>query len=533
MKKLSLLLLSLSILFTLSLSSSTFSPIDNYLINCGSFTDSIIDNRRFTSDHSSDSTSILFNDYNPFPNLPQIYHSAKILNSPSKYHFIIKDPGTHTVRLHFHQFKNSPVDISRAQFHVLVNGYVVLSNFSVQYDQMLVVKEYFIWASSEKLVITFVPAKRSNFAFINAIEVISAPKDVIVDTANYLNGDNKVDNFDGLSKQAFEVMYRINVGGVKVTPFNDTLWRTWIPDDEFLTSDNGFNRVHFGGRIKYVKGGASREVGPDNVYNTARVITSKNSSIPKLNMTWDFTVVQGYKYLVRMHFCDIASISLNLMYFNVYINGNLAYEDMDISKITGYLLASPFYTDFVVESGSSGVLSISVGPSSKSIAPAVDGLLNGVEILKMNNSMGSLDGLICPGLALKSWHTKNIGVLVPFIAIVCILLSIGLAMHRKIGQANESPAWLRLPVVDTHEQSLKDVDQNAIRYLELQILSLHYPGAGGTSVGGSCAFTWTDQLLYTVSRSMQGWFTARVDEVIAKREALGSKIFPYTGYHPH
>jgi hypothetical protein len=357
-------------------------------------------------------------------------------------------------------------DFNRVKFHVLVNGYVVLSDFSVESDGIRIspkiIKEYLIWVGSEteKLVITFVPTKRSNFAFVNAIEVISAPKDLLDDTAQYLNGD-KIENFGGLrlNKQSFEIMYRINVGGPKITAFNDTLWRTWLPDDEFLTLIDGSNRVHFGGRIKYPKGGASREIGPDNMYNTARVITSKNTLIPKVNMTWEFTVIEGYKYLVRMHFCDIASMSLNLLYFNIYINGNLTYKNFDISQVTGYLLASPFYMDFVVEGESSGVLSISIGPSNKSIAPAVDGLLNGVEIMKMNNSMGSLDGLICSGLALKSWKTGNIGFLIPFIALICLLLSISMVVHRKMDQVNDSVTWLKLPVVDIHEPNLKDVDQ--------------------------------------------------------------------------
>ena len=57
-------------------------------------------------------------------------------------------------------------------------------------------------------------------------------------------------------------------------------------------------------------GGASREVGPDNVYDTARVIKSRNASIPDANITWEFPVIGGFKYLVRLHFCDIASISI-------------------------------------------------------------------------------------------------------------------------------------------------------------------------------------------------------------------------------
>jgi hypothetical protein len=37
-----------------------------------------------------------------------------------------------------------------------------------------------------------------------------------------------------LSYNVLETVHRINVGGMKLTPFNDTLWRTWIPHKDFL-----------------------------------------------------------------------------------------------------------------------------------------------------------------------------------------------------------------------------------------------------------------------------------------------------------
>ena len=52
---------------------------------------------------------------------------------------------------------------------------------------------------------------------------------LILITAVYVS-DGKVVGFDGLAKQALQVVHRVNVGGHKVTPFNDILWRTWITD---------------------------------------------------------------------------------------------------------------------------------------------------------------------------------------------------------------------------------------------------------------------------------------------------------------
>lgn len=443
-----------------------FSPIDNYLIDCGSSDDVIVDenHRIFTGDSAKSDSVFLFGtreisirDSQPDPGLPLIYHTARVFTRPSKYEFEIRDRGTHAVRLHFHRLNSAQYNVSDALFHVSVNGFLVLSNFTGYDNENAKIKEYLIWADAENLVIRFIPSTRTKFAFVNAIEVISAPKDLIADAAQFVNGDG-IENFYGLTKQALEVVYRVNVGGPKVTPFNDSLWRTWVPDEEFLTFSEGSSRIYSSGRIRYQKGGASREVCPDNVYNSARVISSSNATVPNLNITWGFDVVEGYKYLVRMHFCDIASIAIGLIYFNVYVDGHLVYKDMDLSYITNEVLSSPFYADFVVDGHSSGVLTVSVGPSSKSFPHAIDAILNGVEIMKLNNSMGSLDGQVSMELVLNYWPRGNICVLVALFASVCLLLASLMLTHRRKVGVKDSVAWSPLPM-DISQVNIKSGNQ--------------------------------------------------------------------------
>lgn len=317
------------------------------------------------------------------------------------------------------------------------------------------IKEYIVTVDSDKLDIMFVPKKRWNFAFVNAIEVISAPKDLVADVAQFVSSE-KSERINGLLNKGFETVYRVNVGGPKVTPFNDSLWRTWVPDGEFLgkSSAEGSLEIHFSGRIQYQLGGASREVGPDNVYNSARVIKSLNNVIPKSNITWVFPGIEGYKYLVRMHFCDIASIGVNMLYFNVYVNEQLAYENLDLSAMTNMLIASPFYADFVVEGLNSGSLNVSVGPSNMSLTNAVDAILNGVEIFKISNSMGSFDGEVCVESIMKSWRRGNAGVIVPLLAAVFLLLTASVIVQRRRSGVRDTVGWSRLPV-DVSEINLK------------------------------------------------------------------------------
>lgn len=164
-------------------------------------------------------------------------------------------------------------------------------------------------------------------------------------------------------------------------------------------------------------------------------------------MNWVLLVVRGYKYLVRLHFCDIASILMRLLYFNVYVNGYLALEDFDLSLVTN-ALASPFYADFVVDGDSSvGALNVSIGPSKSSLAHVVDGMLNAVEVMKLNNTHKSLDGNVCANFVLNSHRSSgNTGILLTLAAAACIVLSLSIVIRRRIVESRETVSWSRLPV---------------------------------------------------------------------------------------
>ncbi|KAB2615329.1 hypothetical protein D8674_021917 [Pyrus ussuriensis x Pyrus communis] len=88
------------------------------------------------------------------------------------------------------------------------------------------------------------------------------------------------------------------------------------------------------------------------------------------------------------------------------------------------MLASPFYADFVVDGEESGVLSVSAGPSNMSMPYAIDGILNGIEIIRLN-SMGSLGSKHCGGWVVRNWPKGNVGAAVPLVAAACLLLLAG------------------------------------------------------------------------------------------------------------
>ncbi|URD83614.1 hypothetical protein MUK42_01290 [Musa troglodytarum] len=438
------LLLLFSLISTLS--AARFSPPDNHLIACGASSAADLDDGRAFLPDSGLSPPVLRSHgrqislSNPSPDAAPLHRNARVFACPSSYEFEIKNTGIHRIRLHFYPFSTPEYDLSSARFHVLASDITLLSYFGTSSPVM---KEYFINLNEGKLVISFSPADRSSFAFVNAIEVMSAPKDLILDAGRLVKPD-EITEFHGLSKQALETLYRVNIGGPKVTPFNDTLWRTWVSDVEFLKLSSASKVVTYSGRIKYRKYGASREVAPDNVYNTARATSGATVPGSNYSMTWEFPVSSGYKYLVRMHFCDIASLALNQLYFNVYLNGYLAYRDFDLSDSTGQMLASPYYVDFVVDVDVLEHLSISIGPSNLSNPSWIRGLLNGLEIMKINNTMGSLDGkspVILSEEASELFFVNTCGFGFMSLSVIAFMLFV-----RWRSESRSLMTWSRLPV---------------------------------------------------------------------------------------
>ncbi|GMY10747.1 receptor-like protein kinase HERK 1 [Fagus crenata] len=393
--------------------SSGFSPVDNYLIDCGSSTNTSVGNRVFIADNlaskllstpqdvlaKTNSNSITTSSDSP------LYQTARVFTGSSKYTFSIGQSGRHWIRLYFYPFVYNSYNMSLANFAVSTQDHVLLSNFSVK--SSAVAKEYSLNVTSNVLVITFTPSNNS-FAFLNAIEVVSVPSALITDDANTISPPG---SFKGLLPTALETVWRVNMGGQTVTPDNDTLWRTWIPDKSFLVQPNAATNVSYVAGVKYVSGGATQDTAPPTVYGTATRMNSVFDPGNIFNVSWEFNVDPGFQYLVRFHFCDIVSASLNELYFNVFIDPWIVVKDLDLSTYLVNQLAVAYYMDYVLVTTASNKLRVSVGPSTVN-GNFPDAILNGLEIMKMNSSEGSLSAADSVIISSDSSSKKNLGVIV-------------------------------------------------------------------------------------------------------------------------
>ncbi|EPS58826.1 kinase family protein, partial [Genlisea aurea] len=393
-----------------------------------------------------------------------LYESARVFKTQSVYAFDISNPGTHVTRLHFSPFASANFDLRNGVFSVSANGVSVLDSFST--DSTLV-KEFFLMIPGDKLEILFMPT--SNFAFVNAIEVFSLPDNgfffdspgLSLVTPDGIRGFNR-----NLSTQILETIHRINVGGPKVTPANDTLWRTWIPDEDYLVIKSAAKTATTTNPPNYQPGGATRETAPDSVYTTAQQMNILNHSVSSLfNISWDFPVGSKYQLLlIRLHFCDIVSIALNTLFFDVYVNEVAAYRDVDLSVLTFHQLASPYYIDLVAKDwNDSGVVSISVGPSELSSTTRKNAILNGLEIMRIH------DFAVASGSDhLKVSKRKGLWILVGSVLGGLIILTI-LAILVPKNLRKMKPALRRKPSLVVSEATTVTVSMNPYGYDSLRI----------------------------------------------------------------
>lgn len=328
--------------------------------------------------------------------------------------------------------------MSSVSFSVSAQTYTLLSNFTPTSASFI---EFSVNVTSSSLVITFIPSDNSS-AFVNALEVVSVPNSLITDDATLVNPST---GFKGLLTQALETVARVNMGGPAVSPFNDTLSRSWVPDQGFLVQKNLATNTSNIAAVKYPAGGAAVDTAPPTVYGTCTEMNSQSDPNSNFNVTWEFTVDQGFQYFLRFHFCDIVSTGPHQLYFNVYVDSWNVAQNLDLSSLTLGILATAYYMDFVTPINDDGKLSISIGPSTlTNVYP--NAILNGLEIMKMNNSVGSLDGVASLGPS-SSNTKKSMGMVVGLsigLCVVVVFLAILFFMcrRRKVGSSGHSKTWV-------------------------------------------------------------------------------------------
>ncbi|RCV45362.1 hypothetical protein SETIT_9G447800v2 [Setaria italica] len=385
----------------LAAARGAFVPADSYFVLCGTAASATVGGRTFVGDatlpakvlsapQSAAANASSGSAANASSGEAALYHYARVFPAPSTYTFAIKRPGRHFVRLHFFPFRYQSGDLAAdAKFTVSVQGVALIDRSYTPANGRATVREFSVNVAGGTLAIAFTPTGK--VAFVNAIEVLSHPDDLFAGPAQTVS---PLGQYTGLSTQALETIHRINMGSPKITPSNDTLWRTWLPDDTSLLNPSlAVHKDVSPKNLQRMAGLASPEAAPDMVYATATELNKKlmDSTISaQFNVTWRFQATPGWAYLLRLHFCDIVSKAANQFAFNVYVGGWSVLSNYEIAnKDTFGALAVPLYKDFVLsDTDATGKITVSIGPSTEGNMDP-DGLLNGLEILRMVGDTGS------------------------------------------------------------------------------------------------------------------------------------------------
>jgi serine/threonine protein kinase len=428
-----------------------FVPADSQFVLCGTAASATVGGRNFVGDatlpakvlsaaQSSTANASSGSAANASSGEVTLYQYARVFPAPSTYTFAIKKPGRHFVRLHFFPFRYQSGDLAAdAKFTVSVQGVTVIGRSYTPANGTATVREFSVNVAGGTLAIAFTPTGK--VAFVNAIEVVSHPDDLFAGPAQTVSS---LGQYTGLSTQALETIHRINMGSPKITPGNDTLWRTWLPDDTSLLDRSlAVHKDVPPKSLQRMDGLASPEAAPDMVYATAtelnkRLIDSTINAV--FNVTWRFQATPGWAYLLRLHFCDIVSKAANQLSFNVYVEGRSVLSNYEITKDTFGSLAVPLYKDFVLsDTDKTGNITVSIGPSTVgNVDP--DGLLNGLEILRMVGDTGSGGGDTS-----RSRSKKTIAGIVAGSAGVTVVVAVAFLVlrvrRRKKPEKKPSSTW--------------------------------------------------------------------------------------------
>ncbi|KAK8995478.1 hypothetical protein V6N11_075751 [Hibiscus sabdariffa] len=392
---------------------TSYIPIENITIDCGSSTDGrSLDDRAWVGDvegmfspidqNKSSAVSVESQPPSSVDKIP--YHTARLSYSEFTYSIPLTT-GPKFIRLHFYptSFPGFPDTCNKSFFSVKAGPFTLLSNFSALLHaggEFALVKEYCVFVDEgQRLNLTFTPSPDiiDSYAFINGVEVISMPSDLYYRAASDADGITSIGQAKGTmytieNNTAFEKMYRIRVGGREIPPREDTgMFRAWLNDDDFLTiAKPSALPVNTSVDLTFTR--IPSFAAPSEVYTTARTMGTNKTENEKYNLTWEFPVDSGFHYFVRLHFCEFQNeiTKQGDRVFEIFLANLTAETQADVIAWSGGH-GIPVYQDYVVAIGTKGNqkqqgLSIALHPSPAWRTLYSDAIMNGLEILKLSNS---------------------------------------------------------------------------------------------------------------------------------------------------
>jgi hypothetical protein len=216
----------------------------------------------------------------------------------------------------------------------------------------------------------------------------------------FLGSDNT--KYQIRNDKALEMVYRVNVGENQVPASKDTgMFRNWDNDFPLYLEKQlpQSEPVDFTHHLNFVNNVIPNYTAPEVVYFTARSYGMKVNE--DYNVTWKFEVDSAFTYTVRLHFCEFDMKIKNEgdRVYQIFIANTLAEGNADVISWSGGNRI-PVHKDYAVpmysQEGISQIervnLSIKLQRLPARFTRYSDVLLNGIEILKINDKNNNLFG---------------------------------------------------------------------------------------------------------------------------------------------
>ncbi|KAG5547524.1 hypothetical protein RHGRI_013274 [Rhododendron griersonianum] len=396
--------------------------LDHVAVNCGSSGNSTAeDTRQWTGDDRANYVTSLHGSKSklisskatdqPLPYYPIPYTTARLSRWPFFYTFRVT-PGQKLIRLHFYPASyRGGFKRSKALFTVKAGPYTLLSNFSASLTAdalslQCLVKEYCVDVEEDQpLIITFIPSRSGNsdemYAFVNGIEIISIPAALYRTREGTLAAQivGKSDRFTVDESFALEKVHRLNVGGSSISSAEDTpMFRDWYEDSNYLLEKSSVKPVTTTIRIKYTS--IPPYTAPQKVYQTSwSMVPDKQANKTEFNFTWRLPVDLGFRYLLRLHFCELEYEikESGWMEFSIFVNEQVVEAKGDLIKWSGGNGVA-MYKDYVVMmegdriEGKRDLLIVLRRHNHGRVEP-LDATLKGIEVFKLSNPDKNLAGV--------------------------------------------------------------------------------------------------------------------------------------------
>lgn len=399
-------------------------PLENTAISCGSAGNSTASNGRIWVADTSAQSSML--------------HEFA-------YTFTQMKAGQKFIRLHFYPAPYKGFKKSRPFFTVKAGPYTLLHNFSA-----------FLESGAS-------PRTRGSddiYAFVNGIEIVSMPAGLYFtrdgDLGPPVVGQKYRFYID--NSTALEMIQRLTVGGNSIPSVEDPrMYRAWDEDLSYLTKPGGVSirRII---PISYLH--TPSYVAPTKVYQTARSMAPLDN-LKGSNLTWQIPVDLGFRYLLRLHFCELefGVTEDGDREFFIFINNQVVERNANVIKWGGKHGVA-IYRDYVLPMEGDRMegkryLNITLQTKFVSSDKTNNAILNGLEIFKLSNPDNNLAGLSPMELlhGSKSWipeSQKKLSLgrknaIATAVTIIIMLLNTAVYYLRRVSESKTAARNKRIP----------------------------------------------------------------------------------------